>query len=195
VRASLSRRRGERSQALVEFAVVSPVLLLLTFGIVDFARALYFYVTIDAAARDLARYASQAAGDSTVSGVTAWTAAAKDDDVLSLARVRLPGLAVTTPPCINGPLSDTSPPIGAAYVYVTNVNPGTTALHPPPEPNAPGGELPATPPACSDVVPASGNSRLQVTIVYNYAPVTPLVGNVIGNHLLLQAGSVARAES
>jgi hypothetical protein len=174
---------------------VSPVLLLLTFGIIDFARALYFYVTIDAAARDLARYASQAAGDSTVSGVTAWKSAAKDGDVLSLAGVRMPGLVVTAPPCVNGPLSATSPSIGTAYVYITNVNPGTTALHPPPEPNAPGGELPATPSGCSDVVPASGNSRLQVTIVYNYAPVTPLVGSVIGNHLLLQAGSVARAES
>ena len=174
---------------------MSPVLLLLTFGIIDFARALYFYVTIDAAARDLARYASQAAGDSTVSGVTAWKSAAKDGDVLSLAGVRMPGLVVTAPPCVNGPLSATSPSIGTAYVYITNVNPGTTALHPPPEPNAPGGELPATPSGCSDVVPASGNSRLQVTIVYNYAPVTPLVGSVIGNHLLLQAGSVARAES
>lgn len=36
-------RRDERGQALVEFALVAPVLLLLVLGILDFGRALNYY--------------------------------------------------------------------------------------------------------------------------------------------------------
>ena len=48
------RRDG---QALVEFALVVPVLILLLFGILDFGRAIYAYNTIADAARDGARVA------------------------------------------------------------------------------------------------------------------------------------------
>ena len=44
------RRRFERSQAMTEFALVAPVLLLLTFGILDFGRALFFYAAAGDAA-------------------------------------------------------------------------------------------------------------------------------------------------
>lgn len=45
-----SRRRG-RGQALVEFALVLPVFLLIIFGVVDFGRAVYGFNTIGNAAR------------------------------------------------------------------------------------------------------------------------------------------------
>jgi Flp pilus assembly protein TadG len=53
------KRRGdaERGQALAEFAVVAPVVLLLIFGIIDFARALYTYEMVGQAARAGTRYA------------------------------------------------------------------------------------------------------------------------------------------
>ena len=44
------RRLGNSGQALVEFAMVAPILLLLIMGIVDFGRAFYtYYVLVDAA--------------------------------------------------------------------------------------------------------------------------------------------------
>jgi Flp pilus assembly protein TadG len=44
------RRLGNSGQALVEFAIVAPILLLLIMGIVDFGRAFYtYYVLVDAA--------------------------------------------------------------------------------------------------------------------------------------------------
>src|SRR5206468_2934937 len=32
---------GQRSQAIVEFAIVAPILLLLIFGVIDFGRVIY----------------------------------------------------------------------------------------------------------------------------------------------------------
>src|SRR5437016_757404 len=40
--------RGQRSQGLTEFALIAPIILLLTFGIIDFGRGLYFYITLHA---------------------------------------------------------------------------------------------------------------------------------------------------
>lgn len=49
-------RRRSRGQTLAEFALVAPVFFILIFGIVDMARMVQSYVTIQAAAREGARY-------------------------------------------------------------------------------------------------------------------------------------------
>ena len=54
----LADRRRRDGQALVEFALVFPVLILLLLGILDFGRAIYAYNTIADAARDGARVAA-----------------------------------------------------------------------------------------------------------------------------------------
>jgi Flp pilus assembly protein TadG len=53
---SLRRRRTDRGQSLVEFAMVAPILVLLIFGLVDLGRLYQAYVTVQGAARDGARY-------------------------------------------------------------------------------------------------------------------------------------------
>jgi Flp pilus assembly protein TadG len=55
---SVRGRRGQRSQALVEFALVSPLFLLILFTAIDLSRLLYAYTAISSAARDGARTAS-----------------------------------------------------------------------------------------------------------------------------------------
>jgi Flp pilus assembly protein TadG len=50
--------RSQRSQALVEFAMVSPIFLLIVFSAIDISRLLYAYTAISSAARDGARTAS-----------------------------------------------------------------------------------------------------------------------------------------
>ncbi|TMD25509.1 MAG: pilus assembly protein [Chloroflexi bacterium] len=52
--------RSERSQGLTEFAIIAPIILLLTFGIIDFGRALYLYITLQQAANEGARVAVRA---------------------------------------------------------------------------------------------------------------------------------------
>lgn len=49
---------GERGAALVEFALVLPLLLILVFGIIDFGLFFYNDIRLTHAARDAARYAS-----------------------------------------------------------------------------------------------------------------------------------------
>ncbi len=50
------RRRRQRGQSLVEFAISSIVLLLLMMGLLDLSRAFYFAVNLDGAAREGARH-------------------------------------------------------------------------------------------------------------------------------------------
>src|SRR5579864_4607899 len=54
------RSDRQRSQALVEFAMVAPIFLLVVFSAVDISRLLYAYTAISSAARDGARTASLA---------------------------------------------------------------------------------------------------------------------------------------
>src|SRR2546422_779191 len=52
------RRRRQRGQSLVEFAISSIVLLLLMMGLLDLSRAFYFAVNLQGAAREGARHGS-----------------------------------------------------------------------------------------------------------------------------------------
>ena len=54
---SKRQRASRRGQALVEFALVVPILLLLIFGIVDAGRLIYTYNTVANSARNAARVA------------------------------------------------------------------------------------------------------------------------------------------
>jgi hypothetical protein len=56
VKSKALRRRRQRGQSLVEFAISSIVLLLLMMGLLDLSRAFYFAVNLDGAAREGARH-------------------------------------------------------------------------------------------------------------------------------------------
>ena len=57
------KARGLKAQGMVEFALILPLLLLLLFGIIEVGRMFLIYVSVSAASREAARYAS-AAGES-----------------------------------------------------------------------------------------------------------------------------------
>ncbi|NJN95911.1 MAG: hypothetical protein HC875_18285 [Anaerolineales bacterium] len=50
-------RKQEKAQGLVEFALILPVLLLLLLGIIEGARVIWSYITVQTAVREAARYA------------------------------------------------------------------------------------------------------------------------------------------
>lgn len=56
------KKRNEKAQGLVEFALILPIILLLIVGIVEFGRFLFFYSSVTSASREAARYGS-AVGD------------------------------------------------------------------------------------------------------------------------------------
>src|SRR5258708_12338235 len=91
-------RAGQRSQALIEFALISPVLLLLVFGIIDIGRAVFYYDTLSHAAREGAREA-----------VSASTPLPTDASVLDAVMQQLVGAPVS-PPCPHGPATTATPP-------------------------------------------------------------------------------------
>ncbi len=67
---SHSDTRRDRGQAVVELAVVLPVLMLLVLGMFDLGRAFTFGVAATQGAREAARYASRLAINSNVSDTT-----------------------------------------------------------------------------------------------------------------------------
>lgn len=56
-------RSCERGQAITEFALVIPILLLLLMGVVELGRIFHAYLVVSETARDAARYLSVGADD------------------------------------------------------------------------------------------------------------------------------------
>ena len=80
----LSRKRGDLGQALVEFALVVPVFLLLVLGIVEFARAWNVYEVLTDAGREGARRAVVDNPSTTEADVVAAILAAGDRARISI---------------------------------------------------------------------------------------------------------------
>lgn len=192
--------RGQRSQAMPEFALVAPVLLLILFGIFDFGRGIIAYVTIQHAANEGGRVLSEgyppggtgsAFAAQSTSSIT--TAAIKDSAALKLVAQ---GTA-----CSNGPIPSLAALQGQiaanqGWVFVTDPEPESTwgsqsvSGFPATQGNAPQGDSAAAGTKnCYPVQPSSGVLPLQVTVVYHFSPITPLIGKIIGSNVMLYAYS------
>jgi len=191
-----SYTRSQRSQGLTEFAIIAPIILLLTFGIIDFGRALYIYITLQQAANEGARVAVRASYFIDPNGSSHnWP---KNSDVLTAVQGHAVA-AVLANPCPNGPIpnggspqgSSQIPPMNTGWVFITDPTAAGNGI-----PNAPRGQLPYNPPpaGCNDAVAADGNQPLKVTIWYTFQPVTPIIQQVVGNNIVITAYAVYRAE-
>lgn len=174
----------QRSQAIVEFAVVAPVLVLLLFGIVDFGRVIYVYATLNQAVNEGARTAIR---DSALlpTNTDVETAVKQHAVDVSLAN-----------PCPNGPITSTIPPANQGWMYITEPDPPSTAesLSPALE-DAPGGQMwSQSNGTCSATNPAHDHAALQVTIRYNFVPFTPLIQQITSNHIVISAAATYKTE-
>ena len=194
---------SERSQGMTEFALIAPIILLLTFGIIDFGRGLYFYITLQQAANEGARVAVRASYFFDPNGNPHnWP---DNSDVQAAVQVHAV-TEVLANPCPNGPLpnggnpqgSPQVPPSNTGWIFITDPSVGGDQgqLGPPYIPNAPRGQLPFNPaPAgCLNAVAADGNEPLKVTLWFNFQPLTPLIQQVVGNKIVITAYAVYRAE-
>ena len=101
-------RRRTRGQALAEFAIVAPVLLLFILGIVDFGRAIYAYNTVANAARmgtrtaivnqNTADIAGRAAAQATSLGIDAASPCTSSNGVCVAFQ---DSTGTGTPPCMS----------------------------------------------------------------------------------------------
>jgi hypothetical protein len=52
----INKIRMEKAQTMVEFALVFPIILLITYGIIEFGRMVFIYAAVTGSAREGARY-------------------------------------------------------------------------------------------------------------------------------------------
>ncbi|NBJ14865.1 MAG: pilus assembly protein [Dehalobacter sp. 4CP] len=76
--------KSSNGQSLVEFALVLPIFLLLVFGVVEFGRLGYSYVTLNNAVRSGARTASLSGLDSAIQASVADSAPLLDRNLLTI---------------------------------------------------------------------------------------------------------------
>jgi hypothetical protein len=109
------RRKKSRAQSLVEFTLVAPLLLLIVAATIDFARVVYAYSAISAAARAGARSLSLKDQESTDCLVFKTVEAAGQGFSLTADPKSVAGNVNPNSGGANGP---TTPPAGQGYIYI-----------------------------------------------------------------------------
>ena len=173
-----SSARGQRSQALVEFALVSPIFFLIMFTAIDISRLLYAYTAISSAARDGARTAS-------LSG-SLYSDCQIIQELLLVGQgfpVRMDPNSVvgnSDPNSPSGPLSPTTPPPNVGYAYIWPA----VATANPPESNCDSAVQRAISPAVRHVA---------VEVQYHFIPLLPIVSGFAPN-IIVKTVSVVSTE-
>ncbi len=76
--------KNQRGQAMVEMALILPILILLIFGIIEFGRIFASYLMVNNAAREGARYAAVGATDAEITALVMQRSSALDEDQLTV---------------------------------------------------------------------------------------------------------------
>ena len=168
----------QRSQALVEFALVSPIFLLVLFGAIDISRLLYTYAAISSAARDGARTAS-------LSG-----SVFSDCQIIQEVELVGQGFPVRMDPNSiagnsdpnnpSGSLQPTTPPSNVGYAYIWPA----VATANPPDSNCSSSSQRAISPTVKHVA---------VEIQYHFTPLLPFVSSFAPN-IIVKTISVVTTE-
>ena len=170
--------RGQRSQALVEFALVSPIFFLVMFTAIDISRLLYAYTAISSAARDGARTAS-------LSGSTY-----SDCDIIRELELVGQGFPVRMDPDSLVGNSDPNNPSGSLQPNVPPPNVGYAYIWPavatadPPDNNCDSAVARAISPSVKHVA---------VEVQYHFTPLLPIVSGFAPN-IIVKTVSVVTTE-
>jgi len=170
--------RSQRSQALVEFALVSPIFLLILFTAVDLSRLLYAYTAISSAARDGARTASLTGSLFTDCQIIQEVELVGQGFPVRMDPNSLVGNSDPNNP--GGPLQPTVPPPNVGYAYIWPA----VATANPPDTNC----TTSTPRAISQTV-----KHVAVEVQYHFTPLTPFVAG-LANNIIVKTVSVVTTE-
>jgi Flp pilus assembly protein TadG len=169
----IRRRPPKRGQALVEFALVLPVFLLMLFGLIDGARFMYMHTVLSQAAREGARLSAAEAG---------WIGKTTTDDASCVANAAAitaanPGAHVC-PAAVTGATNSLQADIIAAanrmvapFGSVKNVY-----FDCQPTGTVPSGNWTTT--ACPPANRLSARNNAWVRVDMDFKPITPVLGQV-----------------
>src|SRR5437016_6406269 len=163
-----------RGQAIVETALLLPILMLLVMGSADLGRVFYYSIAVTNAAREAARqgtYYDPISNGNEFDNYGAVLAAARQE-VPSDVTLILPTIAPTH--CLTGQPSAWSanypsdPNTGYVYICFDNTD---------------------------NPAPAAASSWIQVTILYNFQPVTPFLELVGASSVHILASTTMRVQT
>lgn len=164
----------------MEFALVAPLLLLIVTLTIDFARVVYTYAAISAAARAGARTLSLKDQDSSDCLVYQTVESAAQGFTLAADPRSVAG---NTSPNAGGPNGPSTPPPGQGYVYIF---PAVSNGQPPDSPGACGG-------TGNSRVPPSQVRDVAVEVQYGFKPWVSIVADFIPN-FVIKTVSVVQTE-
>ena len=165
---------SKRGQAIVETALLLPILMFLTMGSADLGRVFYYSIAVTNAAREAARqgtYYDPISNSNEFDNYGAVLAAARQE-VPSDVTLILPTIAPTH--CLTGQPSAWSanypsdPNTGYVYICFDNTD---------------------------NPAPAAASSWIQVTILYNFQPVTPFLELVGASSVHILASTTMRVQT
>jgi len=172
------RRRGATGQSLTELAIVLPIFLLMTLGIVDLARIYSANIQLTDGVRKAALYAGQWTDDGT--GVVAnsdnWCSGVVAVDTIACPTLDKWGTAV------NATGHTAADPANVAYqLKSTGLDASRITLRAP---------------ACNDSPsqpsPCAEDASVSITASYREFLLTPILGGLFGGEVKLTASTTAR---
>ncbi len=165
-----------RGQSLTEFALILPLLLLVLLGIVEFARILQAYITVQHAARTGARYAVTGQfilldeGPDGVPGTDDDVWASRPSSIITTTHNAAIGLARVRP---DADIPAREPRADLGYYYDVVLEPANGGV-----PHGVG---------ITDTI--------TVTVHYNVPLLTPIIGNILGDVVHVAGRAVMQNES
>lgn len=173
-----TKMRAQRSQALVEFALISPIFLLILFSAIDISRLLYTYSAISSAARDGARTASLSGSLFSDCQIIQEVEMVGQGFPVKMDPNSLAGNSDPNNP--NGALQPSTPPPNVGYAYIW---PAVATAYPP-ESNCNSAQQRAISPTVKHVA---------VEIQYHFVPLLPFVSSFAPN-IIVKTISVVTTE-
>ena len=170
--------RSQRSQALVEFSMVAPVMLIVVFSAIDICRLLYTYTAISSAARDGARTASLTGSYFSDCQIITEIEAVGQGFPVQMDPNSLVGDSDPNNPV--GALQPTTPPPNSGYGYIWPA----VATGDPPDSNCDSTVQRAVSPTVKHVA---------VEVQYHFVPLLPL-WNTFGPTIIVRTVSVVTTE-
>jgi Flp pilus assembly protein TadG len=163
---------SQKGQAIVETALLLPILMLLVMGTSDLGRVFYYSIAVTNAAREAARQGTYYDPISTSNSFDSYSA------VLAAAQKEVPSDVTLTTPAVSPSHCLTGQPSSWSVYYPSQPNTGFVFI-------------------CfdgNDAQAVAATQTIQVTILYNFQPVTPLASVVGANSVHVDASTIMQVQ-